>query len=89
MYVIWKYLRYVAAVAIVSALLFGATTIFVVTQAGTRRLTKTSRKAAADATHLGAGRLQASRLLKQGAPQRPHSEQLATPIAWSYSDAGI
>ena len=70
MYVIWEYVTYVAMVVILSALLFAATGIILVTQAGARRLTKTSRKVASNAIHLVARRLEASRLLKHGASQR-------------------
>ena len=69
MYIIWEYAAYVVMVVVLSALLFGATAIIVVTQAGARRLTETSRKVASNAIHLVSGRLEASRLLKHGASQ--------------------
>jgi hypothetical protein len=69
MYIVLEYLTYVAVVAILSGLLFVATAFFVVTAEGAARLSETSRKAAANATHTIREELSASKLLHHETPE--------------------
>lgn len=69
MYVVSEYLAYVVGIAVLSGILFGATSLFLITQATAKRLSETLRKVAAHAIHLVTGRLSTSRSLRPGSPQ--------------------
>lgn len=69
MYVILEYLAYLAGVTVLATALFGATALFYLTQAGAKRLTKTSRRVAANAVAFVAARLEAGRLLHRNTDQ--------------------
>jgi hypothetical protein len=69
MYVVLEYLAYVALIAGLSALLFAATTLVLVTRAGARRLTEISHRVAAYAIKTAAGKLYAGKSLQRGTPQ--------------------